>query len=101
MNIQSKDFRVPEGARVDLNKWPTRVKRSIRLYWNRAAKAGEIRLMRNECMEALEAYIEPDMVQATKMDSSKLTKRFLRRVSLFSVRAKSGVYAAETQKSGA
>jgi PPK2 family polyphosphate:nucleotide phosphotransferase len=26
MNIHSKDFRVPEGAKVNLNKWPTRVK---------------------------------------------------------------------------
>jgi PPK2 family polyphosphate:nucleotide phosphotransferase len=26
MNIHSKDFRVPEGAKVNLNKWPNRVK---------------------------------------------------------------------------
>jgi PPK2 family polyphosphate:nucleotide phosphotransferase len=26
MNIQSNDFRVSEGTKVDLNKWPTRVK---------------------------------------------------------------------------
>ncbi len=26
MNIHTKDFRVPEGTTVDLNKWPTRVK---------------------------------------------------------------------------
>lgn len=34
--------------------------------------------MRCVCMEALESYMEPDMVQANERDSSVLTKRLLR-----------------------